>query len=192
MPSHVHYLANTTRSFRRFRQNYPVTRELMVQWVDNARVCASRANLQPLKYHIVNDSQTCQKVFPACAWAAYLNDWDGPEQGQHPTGYIVMCNDTTISPSELSHFDAGIAAQTIMLGAVEEGFGGCIILSFQKQTLKEALDIPDHLDPLLVLALGKPIEDVSLVEVENGNIKYYRDNQQRHFVPKRSLEEILF
>lgn len=192
MPSHIHHLAYTTRSFRRFRENYPVTKDLMTQWVDNARVTASRANLQPLKYHIVSDPQTNAKVFSTCAWAAYLENWDGPEEGQRPTGYIILCNDTTIAPSNLSHFDAGIAAQTIMLGAVEEGFGGCMILSFTKKTLKDFLAIPEYLDPLLVLALGKPIEDVRLVETENGDIKYFRDDQQRHFVPKRSLDEVLF
>ncbi len=192
MPSHVQHLARTTRSFRRFRENFPVTRDLMTQWVDNARVTASRCNLQPLKYHLVTDKQECAQVFSTCVWARYLSDWDGPKEGERPTGYIILCNDTTLSSSNLSHFDAGIAAQTIMLASVEEGFGGCMIMSFAKDKLKEELSIPEHLDPLLVLALGRPIEDVRMVDMEDGSVEYYRDENQTHFVPKRSLEEILF
>ena len=192
MPSHVQHLARTTRSFRRFRENFPVTRDLMTQWVDNARVTASRCNIKPLKYHLVTDKQECAQVFSTCVWARYLSDWDGPKEGERPTGYIILCNDTTLSPSNLSHFDAGIAAQTIMLASVEEGFGGCMIMSCAKDKLKEELSIPEHLDPLLVLALGRPIEDVRMVDMEDGSVEYYRDENQTHFVPKRSLEEILF
>ncbi len=192
MPSHIHHLANTTRSFRRFRENYPVTESLMIDWVNNARVTASARNAQPLKYRIVTDKPTCAQVFDTLAWAGYLKDWDGPEQGERPTGYIVIANDTTIAPTNQAYFDAGIAAQTIMLSSTEEGFGGCIILSFKKKELKEILDIPEHLDPVLVLALGRPIEDVRLVEMKDNDYQYYRDEHKVHYVPKRSLDSILF
>lgn len=193
MPSHVEHLARTTRSIRRFRNNYPVTEKLMLEWVNNARLTASAKNLQPLKYRIVSDRETCAKVYETCAWAGYLTDWDGPIEKERPTGYIIMCNDTTLQENtKATHFDAGIAAQTIMLGATEEGFGGCIIMSFKKKTLIESLEIPEHLDPIFILALGRPIEDVRIVDIENGDYKYYRDENQVHYVPKRTMEEILF
>ena len=192
MPNHIHHLAQTTRSFRRFRENYPVTEKLMLEWIDNARVSASAKNAQPLKYRVISDKEVCAQVFDTLAWAGYLTDWDGPEKGERPTGYIVMVGDTTISPTPQAHFDAGIAAQTIMMSSTEEGFGGCIIMSFKKKQLKEILDIPEHLDPLFVLALGRPIEDVRLVEMKDGDYKYYRDEHGVHYVPKRSLNEILF
>lgn len=192
MPSHVQHLARTTRSIRRFRKNYPVTETLMTTWVDNARVTASAKNLQPLRYHIITDNETNAAIFDTLAWAGYLTDWDGPEPEERPTGYIVMACDTTLSTPAAAQFDAGIAAQTIMLGATEEGFGGCMISSFHKQQLKDILNMPETLEPMLVLALGRPVEVVSLVDMKGNDCHYYRDEKQIHYVPKRTLEEVLF
>jgi len=88
--------------------------------------------------------------------------------------------------------DHGIAAQSILLGATEAGLGGCIIATIRKERLRQELSIPDHYEILLVLALGKPKE---IVEIEvigpDGDIKYWRDDQGIHHVPKRSLDEII-
>lgn len=192
MPSFIKHLANTTRSYRRFRQIYPVTPELMTQWVDNARVSASAGNKQPLRYRIVTDKEQCAQIFETLTWAAALPDWDGPEPGQRPTGYIIMATDSETSKGELWRFDAGIAAQTIMLSSTEEGFGGCIMLSFKRGELKKILSMPEDLEPVLVLALGRPIEDIRLVDAVQGDTTYYRDEQQVHYVPKRKLEDIWF
>ncbi len=192
MPSFIKHLANTTRSYRRFRQIYPVTPELMTQWVDNARVSASARNKQPLRYRIVTDKEQCAQIFETLTWAAALPDWDGPESGQRPTGYIIMATDSETFKGELWRFDAGIAAQTIMLSSTEEGFGGCIMLSFKRGELKKILSMPEDLEPVLVLALGRPIEDIRLVDAVQGDTTYYRDEQQVHYVPKRKLEDIWF
>ena len=192
MPSFIKPLANTTRSYRRFRQIYTVTPELMTQWVDNARVTASAGNKQPLRYRIVTDKDQCAQIFETLTWAAALPDWDGPEEGQRPTGYIIMATDSETFKGELWRFDAGIAAQTIMLSSTEEGFGGCIMLSFKRGELKKILSMPEDLEPVLVLALGRPIEDIRLVDAVQGDTTYYRDEQQVHYVPKRKLEDIWF
>lgn len=192
MPSFIKHLANTTRSYRRFRQIYPVTPELMTQWVDNARVSASAGNKQPLRYRIVTDKEQCAQIFETLTWAAALPDWDGPESGQRPTGYIIMATDSETFKGELWRFDAGIAAQTIMLSSTEKGFGGCIMLSFKRGELKKILSMPEDLEPVLVLALGRPIEDIRLVDAVQGDTTYYRDEQQVHYVPKRKLEDIWF
>ena len=192
MPSFIKHLANTTRSYRRFRQIYPVNPELMTQWVDNARVSASAGNKQPLRYRIVTDKEQCAQIFETLTWAAALPDWDGPEPGQRPTGYIIMATDSETFKGELWRFDAGIAAQTIMLSSTEEGFGGCIMLSFKRGELKKILSMPEDLEPVLVLALGRPIEDIRLVDAVQGDTTYYRDEQQVHYVPKRKLEDIWF
>lgn len=192
MPSFIEHLAHTTRSNRRFREIFPVTPTLMEKWVDNTRYCASIKNLQPLRYHVVADADTNAKVFDTLAWAGYLTDWDGPEPGERPTGYIVMAVDTDLCSPKACQIDVGICAQTIMLGATEEGFGGCMIMSFKKAELKEILDMPENLEPVLVLALGRPIEDIRVVDMKDGDYKYYRDENKVHYVPKRSLESILF
>ena len=192
MPSFIKHLATTTRTYRRFRRIYPAAPELMTQWGDIARVSASAGNKQPLRYRIVTDKEQCAQIFETLTWAAALPDWDGPESGQRPTGYIIMATDSETFKGELWRFDAGIAAQTIMLSSTEEGFGGCIMLSFKRGELKKILSMPEDLEPVLVLALGRPIEDIRLVDAVQGDTTYYRDEQQVHYVPKRKLEDIWF
>ena len=88
--------------------------------------------------------------------------------------------------------DHGIAAQSILLGATELGFGGCMIGSIQREGLRRELEIPKHLEILLVIALGKPIETVEIEVVgSDGDVKYWRDENDIHHVPKRSLDEII-
>ncbi|MBI5444253.1 MAG: nitroreductase family protein, partial [Deltaproteobacteria bacterium] len=88
--------------------------------------------------------------------------------------------------------DDGIAAQTILLGAVEKGLGGCMIGAIQKERLRAALGIADHLRIRLVLALGKPAETVVLEDLPpGGDIRYWRDGDEIHHVPKRRLEELI-
>ena len=84
----------------------------------------------------------------------------------------------------------GITAQTMLLAAVEKGLGGCMIGSFQKEELKTALEIPEYLVPMLVLAIGAPDEEIVL-EDACGTITYYRDEKGVHHVPKRTMEELV-
>ena len=103
-----------------------------------------------------------------------------------------MAVDTKVSSVQAAQIDMGICAQTIMLASTEEGFGGCMIMSFKKQELKEILEMPENLEPVLVLALGKPCEEVCIVDMEDDDVKYYRDENQVHYVPKRSFDSIMF
>jgi len=180
----------SNRSFRRFFQDVALDCDTLVALVDLARLSASGANRQPLKYILSCDRETNTRIFPALAWAGYLTDWPGPEEGERPAAYIVVLGDTEIAQS--FGIDHGIAAQSIMLGAAERGYGGCIIASIRKDALREALDIPARYEILLVLALGKPKEQVQIDPVgTDGDIKYWRDAAQVHHVPKRALNDII-
>lgn len=179
-----------TRSYRRFNQNVQVDRETLVELIDLARQTASGSNAQPLKYYLSCSSEQNALIFSCLKWAAYLTDWEGPEEGEKPAAYIVILGDKNIR--QTAGYDPGIAAQTIMLGASENGLGGCIIASIQRDQLRQNLDIPEHLDFLLVLALGKPNETVVIETVSpDGKIEYWRDEQGIHHVPKRTLEELI-
>ena len=80
----------------------------------------------------------------------------------------------------------------MMLGATERGLGGCMIGSIQKDDLRKVLDIPEQYEIVLVLALGKPAEKVVIDDVgPDGSYRYYRDDEDVHHVPKRSLEDII-
>ena len=183
-------LVAATRSVRRFTGD-PVSMADLEDLVALARLTASAANKQPLKYVLVADTAACAEVFSCLAWAAYLPQWKGPDQGQRPGGYVVICLDTGVADTPVC--DHGIVAQTMMLGAAEKGLHGCILGSIAKDRLREALDIPQGLDILLVLALGGPGESVvvdDLVPGPDGH-KYWRDDQGVHHVPKRSVEDLI-
>jgi nitroreductase len=178
-----------TRSYRRFDESIQIESKTIESLIDLARLSASGANKQPLKYSYFNTREGCEKIFPYLAWAGYLTEWPGPEKGERPTGYIIILGDKSIS--EIFGIDHGIAAQSIMLGATESGLGGCIIASIKREELSDALSIPDSLEILLVLALGKPVENVIIEEIRNSDVKYWRDNDKNHHVPKRSLNELI-
>lgn len=183
-------LVAKNRSYRRFFQDEKIEDDTLKELVDLARLSSTGANLQGIKYIISNDEQKNQRIFPHLRWARYLKDWDGPEEGEKPSAYIVMLLDKSTSAS--CFCDHGIACQSILLGATEKGLGGCMFGSIDKEGLKQELQIPDRYETLLVLALGKPKEIVVLEEIaETGDIKYWRDKNGIHHVPKRKLEDII-
>ena len=177
------------RSYRRFYQSRPVPEEQVREWIDLARNSASAGNSQPLKYIISAEASINVKIFETLAWAGYLSDWAGPEDGERPSAYIIMLHDTLVRNKYLC--DDGIAAQSILLGAVESGFGGCIIHSVNRIKLRDLLKLQDHLEIIQVIALGRPKETVVLEKMCNDDVKYWRDENQVHHVPKRSLDEII-
>ena len=183
-------LVRKNRSYRRFHQEVPVEGETLRELVDLARLSASGANRQPLKFILVSDPATNAQIFPHLTWAGYLKDWGGPAEGERPSAYVVILGDTEITPSFGG--DECIAAVSIMLGATERGLGGCIMRSVKRDALRELLDIPARYKILLVLALGKPAEQVVIEALgPDGDIRYYRDEQGVHHVPKRALDELI-
>ena len=178
------------RTTRRFIQNVPVARQTLRELVDLARLSASAANLQPLKYILSCEPEKNASIFPHLGWAGYLKDWPGPSEGERPSAYIIILGDTQISRS--FGCDHGIAAQSILLGAAEKGLAGCMIGTIDRQQLHKALNIPSRFEILLVLALGRPAETVVLETVRpDGDIQYWRDEADVHHVPKRSLDEMI-
>ena len=177
------------RSYRRFYQSEKISQNQLREWIDLARNSASARNAQSMKYILSTDEQLNAKIFEQLAWAGYLTTWKGPEEGERPSAYIVLLHDTLLSGNYLC--DDGIAIQSILLGATEAGFGGCIIHSVNRNKLRELLNRSEQFEILYVLALGKPKETVVLEELKGDDIKYWRDENQIHHVPKRALDEII-
>ena len=183
-------LVKKNRSYRRFYEDFEIERNTLEELVDLARLSASAANRQSLKYILSCEKNKNDLIFPTLAWAGYLKDWPSPIEGEKPSAYIVMLNDTEIT--ENYWCDPGIAAQSILLGATEKGLGGCIFASVKRDELRSTLKIDERYEILYVLAVGKPKEKVVLEKVgPKGDIKYWRDSQGVHHVPKRPLEEIV-
>ena len=177
------------RSYRRFYQNELIEQSVLKKFVNLARLSSSAKNVQPLKYYISNDNKQNEDIFKCLTWAGYLTNWDGPEEGEKPSAYIVIVGDKRIA--ENIKWDDSIAAHSILLGATEKGFGGCIIAAINKDELKAKLKLTEDYNPMLVVALGKPKEIVIIDEIQDGKYKYWRDDAQNHHVPKRSLDEII-
>ena len=186
-------LVKKNRSYRGYDESYRFTKEQLEDYVDTTRYTASSVNMQPLKYFIAYEKEMVDTIQAMTKWARALPDLDLPYIGKRPTGFIVICQDTNLAPNT-SRFmkDVGIVAQTILLQATEEGLGGCMIGNFQPDEVKSTLKFDDNIVPLLIVALGKPDEEIVITEVtEEGGTNYYRDEADIHYVPKRSLEDIL-
>ena len=184
-------LAN--RSYRGFVEEFKFSREDLEEFIDAARNCPSAANLQPLAYYIAYEQDKVEQILSCTKWAAALPELDLPREGHHPTGFVVICQDTSISSNlNSSKIDIGIAAQSILLMAAEKKLGGLMIGNFDPDMLKTVTGLSERYEPQLVIALGKPDEKVVLTDVKaDGSTKYYRDENDVHYVPKRSLRSII-
>ena len=182
-------IVTKNRSYRRFYQDVTISTKSLLELIELARLTATGANIQSLKYKLINNPKKNEEVFSCLSWAGYLSDWKGPVEGEKPSAYIIILNDNRIKQNP--QYDVGLACQSILLGAVEKGLGGCMFGSVNREQLREYLAIPDEYDITLVIALGKPKEEVVIDEVVDGNIKYWRDDKMLHHVPKRKLEDIL-
>ncbi|MFO8031146.1 MAG: nitroreductase family protein [Desulfohalobiaceae bacterium] len=190
MAKGIKELVKDSRSIRRFKHSEPMPMEVLLELVDTARFTPSAANKQPLRYVLCTEPELNQKIFDCLTWAAALPDWPGPDPEQRPAAYIVILEDSSISGT--GWMDQGIAAQTMLLAAREKGYGGCMLAAVNRRRLAEVLDLQEEYKILLVLALGKPAEEIILEETAPGqNLDYYRDEQDVHHVPKRSLQEMV-
>lgn len=186
----IRELIAKTRSYRRFDRTAELDREALLGILDAARLTPSGANRQSIRYFPITDGDDADFVTAHAKWAAYLTDWEGPRKDEAPSAWVLL-----LSPaeSEAPKFDLGITAEAILLTATDAGFGGCIFLSIDREALAKRFGIGEQMRIDLAIALGKPAETVLITEVgEDGDIRYYRDGSDRHVVPKRTLEDMLY
>ncbi len=181
------------RSYRGYDESHKITREELVELVDMARLTPSAMNGQPFSYYLANEKEQLDIIQPLTKWAAALPQMTLPHEGKCPTGFIVICQNMEVSENlQQYRTDLGIVAQTMCLGATANGLGCCMIGNFNGKTLQAALGLSEQFFPLLVVAVGKPNETIVIKEIDKGQpIKYYRDENDVHYVPKRKLQDIL-
>lgn len=178
------------RSYRRFYEGKFIEMSTLKGLVDLARLSPSGGNIQALRYILANTKEKNDKINKHIFWAGYYKNWYGPKEGEKPSAYIVVVKDTTLKNSLPQ--DEGISVQSILLGAIEIGLGGCIIANINRKKLAEELNLDEKYEIALVLALGYPKEKVVIETInESGDIKYWRDENEVHHVPKRSLDELI-
>ena len=178
------------RSIRKFTQE-PIAKEKLLQLVDCARMAAYPANVQPLKFKIIDDVALLKEVFPCTRWAGYLENGT-PTQEERPTAYILMLGDTSIIKYSDYQVEVGAAGATMTLAATGAGIASCWLGALNREKLREILNIPEHLIILDMIALGYPAQRSQAILREQGVIKYYLGEENVLQVPKRSLEEVLY
>lgn len=187
-------LVKRNRSYRSYDESRPVSRAQLEELVELIRYAPSSVNMQPLKYVLAAGDDTVSRIQPLTGWAKRLKGITLPPEGHCPTGFVVICMDLEVS-SNADRFmkDVGIVAQTMLLGAVEMGLGGCMIGSFgSPAALADLLSLEARYLPVLVVALGTPDEEILMEDLPlGGDICYYRDEQNRHHVPKRTAAELI-
>lgn len=186
-------LVKQARSHRGFRQDRKVTRQELEHLVECARFTPAARNDQVLKYYLAEKPETVAAIQPLTKWAGALAELHLPRKGAEPVAYIVICLDGSLAENPAPYQrDVGIVAQTILLAAAEMGLNGCMIGSFAAGELREKLGLPEAIKPKLLLALGEGTDRIVMTDVgEDGSTTYYRDAEDTHYVPKRTLEQLI-
>ncbi len=177
------------RTIRKFEKR-EVSRDILTKLIDCARVAAYGANIQPLKFAVIDKAQTLKDIYPMTKWAGYLQN-GAPKEDECPAAYIAVLGDKKIKANGMFECEAGAAVTTMMLAAVEEGLGTCWLGAIDREKIKKLIGIDEHLDVVYLLAVGYPKQESQMTEMKNGDVKYYEDENGVIHVPKRPLDEVM-
>jgi nitroreductase len=134
------------RSVRGFTDR-PIDHATMTQILEAARWAPSGGNLQRWRFIVVTDPQTKKLIGDV-----------SPGLFGKPAAIIVICMEKKAKRSQwniwLEACEAGISSQTIMLSASALGIGSCVIVSFAREGVEAILDLPEHIEPMLLVTLG--------------------------------------
>lgn len=184
-------LIRRSRSCRRFQESRRLSRQDLLDLIELARLSPCHRNGQELRFCPLWQEEDCERVFPHLAFAAALGPAGRPEPGQRPAAYIFILGGSR--EPDFLWADAGIACQSMLLGAAERGWAGCIFGGLRRDKLRPLLGL-DEKDPplLLALGLGWPDEEFVLEEAaSSASLKYWREGRSHH-VPKLPLSQIVW
>jgi nitroreductase len=174
------------RSHRGFDTSFRVREDQLRRIIEVNRRTPSARNAQVLRFRPVLADEA-YKVLPHIRLGGALPELHLPTEGSEPNAFIVICS--TVPESKWVDVDLGIAAQSMLLQAVEIGLNGVCIGAFDKEKIAESLGL--ELEPLLILAIGRGTDRIELVDIDEGDSHaYYRENGV-HYVPKLRLEELI-
>ncbi len=184
-------IIKANRSYRKFIHNEKIDEGIIMEWIDNARYVASSKNRQPVRFIIITESMEVQQICDHMQWARHLKNWQGPTKEQKPAALLVVCTDENINKN--AQTDVGIITQTILLQAVNDGYGGCLLRSIDRKLIRNKFNLPENIAIDMVVALGKPDQSITLEEmdVNSDNTDYWEDENGVHHVPKRALVDFV-
>jgi len=180
-------LLTTNRSYRGYDQAYAVSKGTLEKIVAVNPLLPSAKNQQALRFKLVTAGDRADIVLENIKLGGMLPELHLPFPGTEPQAFIIICS--TVPESKMLHVDLGIAAQSMLLKAVELGYNGLIIGAFNAKRIEESFALP--YPPVLILAIGKGNENIELKTISaNENHAYYRENGT-HIVPKVRWEELI-
>lgn len=185
-------LLMTRRTYRRFEQNHPIPPHVLEDILQAARLASSACNLQPLHYLVIQSPQKTEQIFPMTHWAALLpKDTGTPKDGEHPVLFILVLYDK-VHHHKWIDIDAGLAISNMTLAAWNHGVGSCIMDNIDREGIRSALHLSEETQIHSLVAFGYPRHQSHIVPVtENGNTRYFLDEQKDYYVPKRMLADIV-
>lgn len=177
------------RTIRKFKQD-PLKTEDIMKIIDCGRMSAFGANMQPLKYAVIEGKEKTDKIYPLTKWAGYISGWE-PSESERPPVYIAVLTDTKIKPADKTEVDCGAAVTSMMLEAQELGIGSCWLGAINREEIKNVLGIDDRFHVSYLLALGYPAQKGETFDIKDNDIHYYFDEQGNVHVPKRTMDEVV-
>lgn len=184
----INEVLKTRRSIRKF-DGRPISDEILYELVDIARYAPAAANIQPLKFAVVNSKAVCDKIFPYTKWAKLLGEKGTPAKGEEPVAYIIVMSD--VQKRMYKETDASFAIDYIVVSAWAKGIGTCILGAIDKNEIAKIIKMPEGYEINYAVALGWPAQE-SAAEDANGSVAYYMDESGKVHVPKRTIDEIMY
>ena len=139
-----------------------------------------------LRFRAVNHTEA-DKVLPHIGLGGALPELHLPFPGTEPNAFIIICS--TVEETKFVSVDLGISAQSMLLQAAEIGLNGICIAAFNKKKIVEAFDL--QYEPLMILAIGKGVEKIRMVEISPEESHAYYRKDGIHYVPKLKLEDLI-
>lgn len=133
------------RSVRRYKEA-PFPMEKLTSLVEAARWAPSAGNSQPWEFLLINDEDMVRALKSV-----------SPGWLREAPAVIALCVNRE-RKTEWSLIDIGAAMQNMLLFAHSMGYGCCPIGSFVVETVRELLELPPHLEPVLFITVGFPDE----------------------------------
>ncbi len=182
----IYDLIKERRTVRKFTRA-EIPKEFLVKFIQYARYSPSGMNAQPVRYIIVQ-GEKADKVFPHTHWAGLLKGAYSPSFAERPSAYILYLVPTGKKPQH----DIGAIAQSMGLMAQAEGLGTCWMGAIDRKEISEICDVPEGYEIDTLMAFGHPAELPLLCDAVDGDTKYFLDEEDLFFVPKLSVDDVIF
>lgn len=142
------------RSVRKYTDR-KIPKEKLGQIMEAAVWSPSGSNVQAWEFIVVENDDAIKKIKTF-----------SPGIFGNPAAMIIVCRDLKrayevcgeLGRDILSLMDVSMASQNIMLAAYDLGIGSCAVRSFGISAVKRLYDLPEHINPELLITLGYPEE----------------------------------